>query len=527
MSTFNYIFLYPNGLNSHSQLRRGVDFIYQRGGTYEVVLTGDTYQSTMKLDVDLYSDDIKVGRMSVVPYTITQSGLTYTYRFNIRPYGYFQNFIKSQHYPYYWKNDWYSSTQEININNPYPNSIKGNIKYGYSYISGITPITEFNGDPNNDFNHYTMIPFYAQATGFTASGFTNTGNYFDYVGGIFQMDEKFILPNFDQELGTVVGTGLTINTLDVFRRYSPMSQFLMDYPNVPEQSETGRFLTESPRMVRIQEQENYSLFYLNGQSGDRQVIEADFTVFEFYDSNNAQVLYFEQELNFSGTTYQSPVDYTDNLRIFSLPCGPHDINNLFEDVDWTNITHYRVQLFYGLPTNNPDRSSEGAIGPISEGFWFYLDRDCHVEDTRLVWLNQRGGYDYYTFTSYRNDVKKITRQTYDNRYFSTNLSTQDRDFGRTTKNFDTSVDTEITLDSDYLSVSTGNWLEGLFISPQVYIMRPDFISPLDRQDKIYMDLRPVQIISTEVETITKKHQKLNKYRITLKNGNIIFTNPGF
>jgi hypothetical protein len=343
------------------------------------------------------------------------------------------------------------------------------------------------------------------------------------------MDERFITPNFDQELGSVVGTGLTINVIDTFRRYNPLSQFMMDFPNVPEQSETGRFLTESPRVVSVKVDENYSLYYLAGQSGDRQVIEADFAVFEFYNASNTRVHYFEQELQFSGTTYASPTGYTDNLRIFTLPCGPSDIINVYENVLWDSlgIKYYTIQLFYGLPTDNALRSSEGAIGPVSELFYFYLDDKCHTEDTRLCWLNQRGGYDYYTFTAYKNTTKNITRTTYDNRYYSENIGSPDRDYGRTLKSLNTNVESIMVLDTDYISVSVGNWLEGLFVSPQVYLLGKDFISPIDRQDKVYMDLKPVQVTSTEVEVITKKHKKMNKYRITIKNGDSIFTNPGF
>ena len=93
MPTFGYQRLYPNGINSNTQIRRSTDMVYQRGGTYEVVITGDTYQSSLELDVDLYSDDSKVGRMSVVPYDVAQSGATYTYRFNVRPYDYLSNYV--------------------------------------------------------------------------------------------------------------------------------------------------------------------------------------------------------------------------------------------------------------------------------------------------------------------------------------------------------------------------------------------------------------------------------------------------
>ena len=138
MSNFGYQQLYNNGVNSNTQLRRAVDMIYQRGGTYEVVLTGDTYFSSMELDVDIYVEDKLESRMSVVPYSIT-TGTTTTYRFNVRPYNYLQNFVSTQHYNYYWLNDWYSSTKDINWNNPFPNNIKANFKYGYRYLLNNSP----------------------------------------------------------------------------------------------------------------------------------------------------------------------------------------------------------------------------------------------------------------------------------------------------------------------------------------------------------------------------------------------------
>jgi len=524
---FGYTQLYANGLNNNSQIRRSTDMIYQRGASYEVVLTGDTYVSSMELDVDLFSNDSQVGRMQLVPYDVSQSGATYTYKFNIRPYDYLQSYIESEHYQYYWLNDWYSTNETININNPYPNIIKTNFQYGYRYLTGSTVVTEYSGSPVNNFNHYTDIPICATSTGFTASEFTNTGQYFNYVGGQFQMNEKYYLPNFDQELGTIIGTGVTINTIDINRRLSPMSQFMIDGPTVPEMSETARFLTDAPRIQTIQESENYVLYFLNGQTGDRQVMESDYVVFEFYDENNTQISYFDQQINLSGTTYQSPTGYTNNLSVWSIPCGPKDIDNIFANINWSQVAYYRVQLFYSYATNSTNRVSLGPIGPSSEAFYFYVDTNCGPQNTRLAFLNARGGFDYFTFTSYRQDTKKISRQTYDNRYYATNLQSPDRNFGRTIKTFSTDVDEEIVLESDFLNVQYGEWLQQLFMSPQVYEVKEDYVSPLDRQDKVYKDLRPVQVISTEVETITKKHKKLNKYKITLKRANTYFINKGF
>jgi hypothetical protein len=525
--SFGYTQLYANGLNNNTQIRRSTDMIYQRGATYEVVLTGSTYVSSMELDVDLFSDDTAVGRMAIVPYDVSQSGATYTYKFNIRPYDYLQNYVQSEHYQYYWLNDWYTTNETINLNNQYPNIIKANFKYGYRYLTGSTIVTEYTGSPSNDVVHYTDIPTYVNSTGFTASGFTNTGEYFNYVGGQFQMDEKYYLPNFDQELGTVIGTGLTINTLDIYRTLSPMSQFMMDYPNVPEMSSNGRFLTNAPRVQAIQSSENFVLSYLNGQTGDRFVTEADYAVFQFYDEDNNMIEYFNQEVNFSGTTMESPTGYTDTLTVSYLPCGPLDIQNIYSSVDWDTVAYYTVQLFYSYPTNDERRITVGPVGPVSEQFYFYLYNNCGPEDTRICFLNARGGYDYFTFNKFRQETYKISRQTYDSRYYATNLQSPDRNFGRTVKTFATDVDTELVLESDFLNVEYGAWLQELFMSPQVYEVKPDFVSPLDRQDKVYKDLRPLQVLSSEVQTITKKHQKLNKYKITFKTANTYFVNKGF
>ena len=530
--TFGYPRLYSNGLNNNTQIRRAVDMVYQRGGNYNIVLTGDTYVSSMELDVDIYANDELVGRMSLVPYQIT-SGSTFTYNFNLRPYDYLSNYIESQHYTNYRANDFYTTNLNINYNNPYPNIIDANFKYGYRYITGSTTIvSEYDaaGAPFNDLVHYSDIPYCISETTFTPSGTTNTGNHFDYVGGAFQMGvDKFYLPNFDQELGTTIGSGITISS-NVYRRLSPMSQYLMDYPTVPEMSETGRFLTDAPRIQYIQSDENYVLYYLNGQSGDRQVIEADYAVVEFFDSSNTIISAYtiNQQLNYVGTTYASPTGYTDTLTIFSLPCGPVDIQNIINSsIDWNAITYYTVQLFYSYPTNSELRSSIGPIGPISEQFYFYLYTNCQPENTRLAFLNARGGYDYYTFKSYRQDTKKISAQSFDSRYYSTDLAGPDRDFGRATKTFATDLNTEIILESEYLSVPEANWLEQLFYSPQVYEMKADYISPIGASNTYYKDLRPLQVLSTDVETITKKHRKLNKYRITLKYANNFFINRGF
>ncbi len=146
MPTFGYPQLYSNGVNSNTQIRRSTDMVYQRGGNYGITLTGTTYEPSMEMDIDLYSNGSKVGRMSLVPYNIT-SGATVTYYFNLRPYDYLSNYIQSQHYTNYYLNDWYSTNELINLNNPYPNITKANFKFGWRYYDGTTQVTEYVTSP--------------------------------------------------------------------------------------------------------------------------------------------------------------------------------------------------------------------------------------------------------------------------------------------------------------------------------------------------------------------------------------------
>lgn len=507
-----YLTQFPNGLNSNSQIRRSTDMAYQRGATFEVVLTGDTYIPTIELDVDLYVSDEKVGRLSVVPYSMTENNGVFTYKFNVRPYDYLSNFLKTQHHTYLWLYDWDRSNTDININNPYKNIIQWNMRYGYRYLVNGTTIKEYSVAPEHDFKHYTSIPTCALALDFNASGYTQTGYYFHLVGGSFQLDEKYIQRNFDQEVGSVI-SGSTFYTLDTNRRLSPMSQYLMDYPVTPQESETSRFLTDAPRIQYVQTNENHSLYFLNGLTGDRQWIEGDMIFIEFFDINNNRIDY-----TYNRTMFVQPTGYTPSLTITTIPVGPADIATLYETIDFTNIAYYSVQVCGG---------EIEPLYPVSEIFYFYIKENCKPENTRLTWLNNRGGFDYFTFTSFREDTKKIERQTYDSRYYSTNLQSPDRDVARTIKQFDANVEQEVILDTDYLTEQEGAWLEQLFYSPQVYEIKSNFISPLDQQDKVYKDLRPVQVISTEVTKVTKKHQKLNKYRITLKYASSFFVNKGF
>ena len=536
------------GQNSPTQIRRSVDMIYQRGATYEVILTGTTYEESMELVVDMYNKDIKVGQMSLVPYNTSLSGATYYYKFGIRPYDYMSNYIETQHYTMYTSaNSFTLFNRQVNaapnnsvniIKNFYRNITKANYKYGYRYYSGTTLVNEWTGTtPTNDLQHTWQLPNCQFQNQWQLNTNYTNGIYFDYIGGQLQMDEHLFLPNFDQEMGfpLTLETGITIVLpTDYERNYSPASQFIFDYPRTPYQSEKSRFLTDAPRIQYIGLNEGYNLYYLQGQTGDRKVIEANQVVYTFYDENNTTLSRLNYPLITNSSEYnvfRAPTGFTDTLDIWVLPTGPLELSEIGvfnTSLDaWSGVTYYTAQICSSYATNYTGFEAIGPVVPVSEKFYFYIKDNCLPQNTRLAWLNNRGGYDYYTFTAYRQDTKKITRQSYDSRLYTTTTSSPDRNIGRTIKTFATDVEQEIVLETDFLSVPIADWLQQLFYSPQVYIMNKDYISQVGPTSIVYKDLTPTQVLSTEVQTITKKHQKLNKYKITMKVGNNFFVNKGF
>lgn len=542
----NYVYNYSDlSNNRYSQVRRSVDMVYQRGGSYSVLLTGTTYVDSMELVVDMYADDVKVGQMSIVPYDVTFTTGYYFYSFTFRPYDYLSNYLNPQHYtkyidaPFAYFNP-YTNANYADFNSRtagnYKNILQANYKYGYRYYSGTTLVTEYSGTtPTNDYYHcYFTGCTLTNGSGSLTPGIGSirgNGNKFDYIGGQLQLDENFILPNFDQEIGEAYQYQMAgTNNVDYERNWSPASQFIFSYPRTPYQSEVSRFLTDAPRIQYVESDDSYALYYLVGQTGDRKVIETDVLQIRFYDENNNQIDGYETQLIDSSAPYgnfRAPTGFTDTLSIWALPCGPQDfINMALGTTTSPNLAYYTVQIFGSYPTDNASRGA--GIVPVSEKFYFYLKDNCGPESTRIAWLNNRGGYDYYTFTAYRQDTKKISRQTYDNRQYQVQPNSPDRAFGRTIKTFATDVEQEIVLESDFLNLATADWIQQMFYSPQVYIMKADYKPTAFGNSLFFLkDLTPVQVLSTEVDTITKKHQKLNKYRITMKVANNFFVNKGF
>jgi len=112
--------------------------------------------------------------------------------------------------------------------------------------------------------------------------------------------------------------------------------------------------------------------------------------------------------------------------------------------------------------------------------WFTKDTgECGYTGTRFAFLNELGGYDYYSFDLADTKQDNITRETYEQTFVpystTTNAATYDKS-RRGSKVYSISYEETRTAESDYLTQEQADWLRELVESPEVYIQEgTDFV----------------------------------------------------
>lgn len=139
------------------------------------------------------------------------------------------------------------------------------------------------------------------------------------------------------------------------------------------------------------------------------------------------------------------------------------------------------------------------MATYSEVFRFNVNCDCErYTPYRFAWLNRLGGFDTYTFR-----LKSTRTITSDRQEFTKYLSYLNTDdaFGyklgdRGRKVFDNQVVEVFTVVSVWQSEAEHQWLEELFTSPSVYLIKTDTLGEITYD--------PIVITKNSVEIKDKK-----------------------
>jgi len=164
---------------------------------------------------------------------------------------------------------------------------------------------------------------------------------------------------------------------------------------------------------------------------------------------------------------------TDGERLIHVAAGPQNFADAGNTLN-ANWYSYKVTLVGQESAGIEDNGAQYAQR------WFTKDTgECAYTGTRFAFLNELGGYDYYSFDLAHTKQDNITRETYEQTFVpystTTNAATYDKS-RRGSKVYSISYEETRTAESDYLTQEQADWLRELVESPEVYIQEgTDFV----------------------------------------------------
>ncbi len=155
---------------------------------------------------------------------------------------------------------------------------------------------------------------------------------------------------------------------------------------------------------------------------------------------------------------------------------------------------------------------------VSDTYYIYKqDEDCKGYETiRLTWLNKFGTWDYYNFTKKSTRTFNATRKTYSQITGSWNKSKYILNgHSGGSKSFNNTIKESIVLNTDFITEAQSEWLEELFISNDVYILKQ---RSTDNTNEGYIRkyLEPVTLTSNSYTRKTQANDRLIQHTLNIQ-----------
>jgi hypothetical protein len=248
-------------------------------------------------------------------------------------------------------------------------------------------------------------------------------------------------------------------------------------------------LTNSPHTQSIKEDEYATLSFINGN---------------FDNSNtNAQDIYYIKLTWYNSAGSQIQNNEWHNIDDASTNGGPRtDTTDLWADVYNTQTNGTRLIHIATGPQNFVDGGisipstwayyeitvTGQADDGLEDGDAIYAQKrftkstgECGYSGTRFVFLNELGGYDYYSFDLADTKQDNITRETYEQtfiNYSAGGASVPYNKSRRGSKIYSISYEETRRAESNYLTQAQADWLRELVESPNVFIQEGSDFLPI-------------------------------------------------
>ena len=203
-----------------------------------------------------------------------------------------------------------------------------------------------------------------------------------------------------------------------------------------------------------------------------------------------------------------------NRQMMFLGCFPANLRN------WSSVfnaaiptlDHYFVQAYNSTGQAISDRITININCPTLKGY----------EPIRLTWLNQWGGWDYYTFKMKSSKTISTKGSTYQQLAGRWNEKSYRLDsFKGGKKSFRVNATEKITMNTDFVSETESEWFEELINSPEVYILEgfktDTFNSALNQY------VIPVRLTTSNYTKKTVANDKLMQYTFEVEKSKTLRT----
>jgi len=254
---------------------------------------------------------------------------------------------------------------------------------------------------------------------------------------------------FDSAAGTPSYAWNAAFQYEEFPTFTPNTYYLSTF--------NKQLLTNSPKSLKIRPNEEHTLSFFNNIGAITiQAVEVS-----YLSTTNPSV--------YTTITVPWPSSTTfDKYKRYEIQVGSRYIQGLVTANGGGSLLSYKIQLASSTGTN---RGFE---------YTFTIDTTCQPWETyRFVWLNRLSGWDFFEFKGKPLETIPIDRMEYDRRLQTLYNNDWTYSVGdRGTVTYGINATETVQTWSGYIKRDVALWLEELYTSPEIYIIKGTQLIPI-------------------------------------------------
>lgn len=256
----------------------------------------------------------------------------------------------------------------------------------------------------------------------------------------------------DLEIDSIFVWNASLPTSSFFNSTNPITKYIVG-------TDSSKFLTNIPMSqdikVKICSNDFYYLYFLQ----DNTIDPVGYVEINLYRADGALQGFLKWDSSYPATSIVQKIGCgTYNIQLSGAELNFN--SNLSAPYIDSETAYYTVRLFDNKGT------------PFTEEFYFEIDCQCAWETPyRLCFLNNWGGYDFFTFNWNSKKTSSYQKSFYEKKGWSwTGANTIYNSYDRGKVQYSTIGTDKLQLTSGWITQLESTWLEELVSSPDVYII---------------------------------------------------------